>query len=153
MEPSGATGIALACGENRDACMLDSDLHAHAFGGRMWYYNSEQTGRMPAVPPVVAADAAQLEQLQQSQNCRWLCARVFVIPPSSLIKRGSVEFYYCGPSPPASLPPRLHIYPAPRYLKLCYLAHRIAGQRVLDSSIPHIPRGLSYSVHHSLQAF
>ncbi len=80
MEPSGATGIALACGEDRDACMLDCDLQAHAFGGRMWYHNSEQTARMPAVPQVVATDAALLEQLQQSQNCRLLCASVFVIP-------------------------------------------------------------------------
>ena len=72
-ELSGETGIALACGENSDACMLECDLQTHRFGGRMWYFNSEQSLRMPVVAEVVAPDDATLfEQLQHAQKHRFL---------------------------------------------------------------------------------
>jgi hypothetical protein len=70
VEPSGVTGIALACGENSDVNMLDADMQAHSFGGRLWYYNIEEATRMPAVAQIVAKDAVVLEQLQQEQKCR-----------------------------------------------------------------------------------
>ena len=70
VESSGVTGIALACGENIDANMLDGDMQTHSFGGRLWHYN-EQTTRMPAVAQVVADDAVLLEKLQQAQKCRF----------------------------------------------------------------------------------
>lgn len=71
VEPSGVTGIALACGENSDVNMLDADMQAHSFGGRLWYHNIEEATRMPAVAQVVANDAVVLEQLQQQQKCRF----------------------------------------------------------------------------------
>jgi len=70
VEPSGVAGIALACGENIDANMLDGDMQTHSFGGRLWHYN-EQTTRMPAVAQVVVDDAVLLEKLQQAQKCRF----------------------------------------------------------------------------------
>ena len=59
-----------------------------------------------------------------------LMQRVIVIHANtlSLIESCSVDFYYSGPQAPELITPRSHIYPAPRYLKLCYLAHRKAGE-------------------------
>ena len=70
VEPSGMNGIALACGENFDVNLLDSDMQTHSFGGKLWYYN-EETMRIPAVAQLVANDAVLLEQLQLAQKCRF----------------------------------------------------------------------------------
>jgi hypothetical protein len=126
-ELSGEMGVALACAENCDACMLDSDMKTHAFGGRMWYCNSEESTPMPAVAQVVTSDAILLEQLQQAQKCRF----VFVCQGFGRSQMFSVEFYYSGPQSPSLIHPRSHVYPAPRYLKLCYLAHRKAGELLI----------------------
>jgi hypothetical protein len=52
--------------------MLASDLEAHGFGGRMWYYNSEAGMRMPAVAEIIADDVVLLQQLQRAQKHRFL---------------------------------------------------------------------------------
>ncbi len=71
VEHSSVTGVALACAESSDARMLECDLQAHAFGGRMWYSSPGHGAPMPAVAPVVQPDAILLEQLQQAQKHRF----------------------------------------------------------------------------------
>jgi hypothetical protein len=56
--------------------MLDSDLQAHGFGGRMWYHNSEERMRMPAVAEIVVDDATLFEQLQLAQKHRLHFVRI-----------------------------------------------------------------------------
>jgi hypothetical protein len=86
VELSGETGIALACGENSDDCMLDCDMKTHSFGGRMWYYNSEESTPMPAVAQVVASDAILLEQLRQAQKCRFCFANISFLSSTFYLK-------------------------------------------------------------------
>lgn len=71
VEPSGESGIALACGESSDSYMLKCDLQTHGFGGRMWYFNLDEAMRMPVVAEVVVHDdSTLLEQLQHAQKHR-----------------------------------------------------------------------------------
>lgn len=160
IEPSGQTGIALACGGSKTK-PLDRTPSPDPF----FVQKTATAARRPATSKRTASVGkcgtthwittrtnpracllwlilSQLMQLYWN-NCsmlRNLSIRPFFDAPQRILTPYcSVEFYYSGPEPPALVLARTHVYPAPRYLKLCYLAHRKAGTRNL----------VSFSCHHT----